>query len=61
MITEKKLLHTSEDFTIDQLLKHIRIEQETRFRENKYALETESKVNIVESKKPSNSGKPGNN
>ncbi|KAG6524223.1 hypothetical protein ZIOFF_014116 [Zingiber officinale] len=25
----KKLLHTSEDFTIDQLIKHIRIEEET--------------------------------
>lgn len=36
----KKLLHTSENFTIDQLTKHIRIEEETRIRENKFALES---------------------
>ncbi|XP_075507514.1 uncharacterized protein LOC142544341 [Primulina tabacum] len=55
----KKLLHTSEDFTIDQLMKHIRIEEETRIRENKFALESGSKVNNVESsiKKVGYSGK----
>ena len=34
----KKLLHTYEDFTIDQLVKHIRIEEGTHFRDNKFAL-----------------------
>ncbi|GJU77538.1 ribonuclease H-like domain-containing protein [Tanacetum coccineum] len=29
----KKLMHTSEDFTLDQIQKHIRIEEETRIRE----------------------------
>ena len=33
----KKLLHTSEDFSIDQLMKHIRIEEENRSRDNKNA------------------------
>ncbi|KAG6510044.1 hypothetical protein ZIOFF_028052 [Zingiber officinale] len=53
----KKLLHTSEDFTIDQLIKHIRIEEETRIRENKFAYESGSKVNNIESKKTKYSGK----
>ncbi|KAG6529327.1 hypothetical protein ZIOFF_011524 [Zingiber officinale] len=53
----KKLLHTSEDFTIDQLIKHIRIEEETRIRENKFAYESSSKVNNIESKKTKYSGK----
>ncbi|KAG6505061.1 hypothetical protein ZIOFF_037409 [Zingiber officinale] len=53
----KKLLHTSEDFTIDQLIKHIRIEEETRIRENKFAYESSSKVNNIESKKIKYSGK----
>ncbi|KAG6503437.1 hypothetical protein ZIOFF_035750 [Zingiber officinale] len=53
----KKLLHTSEDFTIDQLIKHIRIEEETRIRENKFAYESGSKVNNLESKKTKYSGK----
>ena len=45
----KKLLHTFENFTIDQLIKHIRIEEETRIRENKFILETGFKVNFVKS------------
>ena len=54
----KKLLHTYEDFTIDQLVKHIRIEEGTRFRDNKFTLQFGSKVNNIEYgiKK---SGKPG--
>ena len=32
----KKLLHTYEDFTIDQLVKHIRIEEGTRFCDKKF-------------------------
>lgn len=46
----KKLLHTPEDFTIDQLVKHIRIEEETRIRENKGVNEFGIKVNNVESR-----------
>ena len=45
----KKLLHTSEDFTIDQLIKHIQIEEKSRIHENKFILETGSKVNFIES------------
>ena len=54
----KKLLHTSEDFTIDQLVKHIRIEEGTRFRDNKFALQSGSKVNNIESgtRKPGKTG-----
>ena len=33
----KKLLQTPENFTIDQLTKHIQIEGETRIRENKFS------------------------
>ncbi|XP_042466137.1 uncharacterized protein LOC122048665 [Zingiber officinale] len=53
----KKLLHTYEDFTIDQLIKHIRIEEETQIRENKFAYESDSNVNNIESKKIKYSGK----
>ncbi|XP_071914027.1 uncharacterized protein [Coffea arabica] len=56
----KKLLHTSETFTIDQLTKHIRIEEETRIRENKFALEFGTKVNNIESSGTKKSGKGGN-
>ena len=45
----KKLLHTYENFTIDQLVKHIRIEEGTRFHDNKFALQSSSKVNNIES------------
>nr|XP_016439064.1 PREDICTED: uncharacterized protein LOC107765008 [Nicotiana tabacum] len=41
----KKLLHSSEDFNVDQLTTHIRIEKESRKYENKYDAETSSKVN----------------
>ena len=45
----KKLLHTSETITIDQLLTHIRIEEETRIREKKMFSESGiSKVNHIE-------------
>ena len=59
MIIEKKLLHTSEDFTINQLIKHIRIEEGTCFRDKKFALQSGSKVNNIESS-TKNSRKPGN-
>ena len=45
----KKLLHTSKDFSIGQIMKHIRIEEENRSRENKKASEFGSKVNNIES------------
>ena len=54
----KNLLHTSKDFTIDQLVKHIRIEEGTRFRDNKFTLQSGSKVNNIESS-TKKSGKPG--
>ncbi|XP_073275466.1 uncharacterized protein [Primulina huaijiensis] len=45
----KKLLHTSEDLTLDQLLKHIRIEEETRNRDDKVASKIGTNVNNIES------------
>lgn len=47
---KKKLLHTSEDLTLDQLIKHIRIKEETRICEKRFALEAVSKVNVTETK-----------
>nr|XP_009779098.1 PREDICTED: uncharacterized protein LOC104228343 [Nicotiana sylvestris] len=51
----KKLLHSSENFNVDQLTKHIRIEEESRKRENKYTAETSSKkrINNVEQQQTS--------
>ena len=45
----KKLLHYSKSFTLEQLQKHLRIEEETRIRDGK-RIETEpgSKVNFVD-------------
>ena len=45
----KKLMHTPETFTIDQLTKYIQIEEETRICENKFILESGTKVNNIES------------
>ncbi|XP_071902727.1 uncharacterized protein [Coffea arabica] len=53
----KKLLHTPETFTIDQLTKHIQIEEETCIRENKFALESGTKVKNIESRANKKSGK----
>ncbi|CAL1368171.1 unnamed protein product [Linum trigynum] len=49
----KKLLHTSEEFTLEQIQKHLRIEEETRIRDKDLNSEAplSSKVNVVESKK----------
>ena len=60
---QKKLLHTSEDFSIDQLMKHIQIEEENRSRENKNASEFGSKVNNIESntKKSTKTGNTSEN
>ncbi|GJV36868.1 retrovirus-related pol polyprotein from transposon TNT 1-94 [Tanacetum coccineum] len=47
----KKLMHTSEDFTLDQIQKHLRIEEETRIREKNLNGASSSKVNYVDSGK----------
>ncbi|KAI3714634.1 hypothetical protein L6452_21592 [Arctium lappa] len=47
----KKLMHTSEDFTLYQIKKHLRIEEETRIREKNLDGASTSKVNYVESGK----------
>ncbi|GJR58700.1 hypothetical protein Tco_1500862 [Tanacetum coccineum] len=47
----KKLMHTSEDFTLDQIQKHLRIEDETRIREKNLNGASSSKVNYVDSGK----------
>ena len=43
----KKLLHTSEDFNLEQIQKHLRIEEETRIRDKKHNEASSSKVNHV--------------
>ena len=48
---KKKLLHTIKDFTIDQLIKHILIEEETHICKSKFIIEIGTKVNYVKSKK----------
>ncbi|GKB04882.1 glucose-6-phosphate isomerase 1, chloroplastic [Tanacetum coccineum] len=50
----KKLMHTSEDFTLDQIQKHLRIEEETRVREKNLNGASSSKVNYVDSGKKNN-------
>ncbi|GJV50552.1 putative ribonuclease H-like domain-containing protein [Tanacetum coccineum] len=47
----KKLMHTLEDFTLDQIQKHLRIEEETRIREKNLNGASTSKVNYVDSGK----------
>ncbi|GKD83034.1 glucose-6-phosphate isomerase 1, chloroplastic, partial [Tanacetum coccineum] len=47
----KKLMHTSEDFTLDQIQKHLRIKEETRIREKNLNGASSSKVNYVDSGK----------
>nr|GEV65235.1 zinc finger, CCHC-type [Tanacetum cinerariifolium] len=47
----KKLMHTSEDFTLDQIQKHLRIKEETRIREKNLNGALSSKVNYVDSRK----------
>ena len=46
---KKKLLHTSENLTLDQLLKHIRIKEETQNRDSKITLMHVTNVNNIES------------
>nr|GEY64542.1 hypothetical protein [Tanacetum cinerariifolium] len=47
----KKLMHTLEDFTLDQNKKHLRIEEETHIREKNLNGASSSKVNYVNSGK----------
>nr|GFB29875.1 hypothetical protein [Tanacetum cinerariifolium] len=47
----KKLMHTSEDFTLDQIQKHLQIEEKTRIREKNMNGASSSKVNYVDSGK----------
>nr|GEZ24305.1 RNA-directed DNA polymerase, eukaryota [Tanacetum cinerariifolium] len=47
----KKLMHTLEDFTLDQIQKHLRIEEETHIREKNLNGASSSKVNYVDSRK----------
>ncbi|GJV46554.1 zinc finger, CCHC-type containing protein [Tanacetum coccineum] len=47
----KKLMHTSEDFTLVQIQKHLRIEEEIRIREKNLNGASSSKVNYVDSGK----------
>ncbi|GJW43256.1 putative reverse transcriptase domain-containing protein [Tanacetum coccineum] len=47
----KKLMHTSEDFTLDQIQKHFLIEEKTRVREKNLNGASSSKVNYVDSGK----------
>ncbi|GJW33185.1 glucose-6-phosphate isomerase 1, chloroplastic [Tanacetum coccineum] len=48
---KKKLMHTSEDFTLDQIQKHLRIKEETRIREKNLNDASGFKVNYVDSGK----------
>ncbi|GKC85765.1 zinc finger, CCHC-type containing protein, partial [Tanacetum coccineum] len=47
----KKLMHTSEDFTLDHIQKHLRIKEETHIREKNLNGASSSKVNYVDSRK----------
>ncbi|KAH0730994.1 hypothetical protein KY289_002182 [Solanum tuberosum] len=45
-----KLLHRKEDLTLEQLLQHLQIEQETRYRDNNILKESIMKAHVVEEK-----------
>ncbi|GKB98098.1 retrotransposon protein, putative, ty1-copia subclass [Tanacetum coccineum] len=51
---KKKLMHTSEDFTLDQIQKHLRIKEKTYIREKNLNGASSSKVNYVDSGKKNN-------
>ncbi|TYG65324.1 hypothetical protein ES288_D06G177800v1 [Gossypium darwinii] len=53
---QKKLLHMVEDFTVEKILRHLRIEEETQKRDAVY-LPQSSKVNYVSESKKSRNGK----
>jgi len=54
-----KLLHKKEDLTLEQLLQHLQIEQETRYRDNNILKEPIMKAHVVEEKSIKN--EPANN
>ena len=56
----KKLLHTTESFTLGQILKHLCIEQETRILQRMH-LESVSKVNFVDARNKNQNNNFGNN
>ena len=43
-----KLLHTTEEFSLEQIQKHLRIEEETRIHVKNFAGESSTKINFVE-------------
>ena len=44
----KKLLHTTEEFSLEQIQKHLRIEEETRIHVKNFASESATKINFVQ-------------
>jgi hypothetical protein len=56
----KKLIHTTEDFTIEQIQKHLRIEEETRIRDKNLFFPSSSKVNFVGEKNKFQNNHGGN-
>lgn len=46
----KKLMHKSEDFSLDQIQKHLRIEEEARKRDAKNLIQGQSSVNYLEAR-----------
>lgn len=56
----KKLLHTTEEYSLEQIQKHLRIEEETRIRDKKFATESATKVNFVQGSQNSQKSNSGN-
>lgn len=52
----KKLLHSSKRFTLNQLQKHLRSEEETRIRDGKQSVQYDPKVNFIDSQRRSGGG-----
>ena len=44
----KKLLHTTEEFSLEQIQKHLRIEEETKIHVKNFASESVTKINFVQ-------------
>ena len=44
----KKLLHTTEEFSLEQIQKHLRIEEETRIHVKNFASESATKINFIQ-------------
>ena len=58
----KKLLHNSEDYSLEQLMKHLRIEEESRVRENleKVSIGSSSRAHVVAFVRSRSNGGVGN-